>query len=451
MKIIALFFCIISAFVLRSGEFRIAATADLHGNLRNLAHLAPQIRNAQADILLDAGDLTGGNLLAELDGGRSMIEALNLLKYDFRVPGNHDFEMLRQDFERQIRTFKGVTLGGDWCWGSASGVLCKVVRKGNFKAGVIGLTEPAISRRHLPVTDAPRFREWETVLREAVSVLRREKVHLILLLWHNGVESRPNGAAQLLRRLPEIDLIIAAHSHKEHAGLRIRNCYLVQPGAYGTSAALVTVNYDDKSNKVTSIRSSLLRGGINAAPDLIALNKRAVKPFCPKIFEKVCLKGDLSLRKFPALGAEALRRAGETEGAVFVSSMPEKHAAGAENYKDLFRIISFRNTLCTVTLTRNELKALLADLHKNNRKFKRVTGTAGFHWIPGTHKKPHRLEAPPLIRVTVSSYIFTASPVLRALLREKTPRWQHIDMVEREAVRNYLVTRRRTSAVRQGK
>ena len=73
-------FALFVSFFLAGGEFRIAATADLHGNLRALALLAPQIRAAAPDILADAGDLTGGNLLAELDGGRSMIQALNLLK-----------------------------------------------------------------------------------------------------------------------------------------------------------------------------------------------------------------------------------------------------------------------------------------------------------------------------------------------------------------------------------
>ena len=451
VKFISLFVCFLTVILLYGGEFRIAATADLHGDLRRLSCLAPQIRKANADILLDAGDLTGGNLVAELDGGSSMIEALNLLKYDFRIPGNHDFEMPQQAFEKQCRDFKGVTLGADWRWGTASGVLCKVVKKGSFKVGVIGLTEPDLQRRHLPVAEAPHFREWEKVLREALAVLRREKVHFTVLLWHNGVESRPNGAAQVLRRLPEIDLIIAAHSHQENAGLRIRNCYLVQPGAHGTSAALVTISYDDRSNKVNSVRSSLLRGEKNGAPDLAALAKRAVKPFYKKIFEKICLKGDLSVRNVPRLGAEALRRAGGTQGAVFVSFTPEKHAAGADKYKDLFRIISYRNTLCTVTLRKDELKALLTDLHKNNRKFKRVMGVAGFRWDPGSRKRPSRLESPPVIRITVSSYIFVSTPVLRSILREKTPRWQHTDIVEREAVRTYLLTRRSTSAVRQGR
>lgn len=449
MKFLLTFFFFITC--LAAGEFRIAATADLHGNLRNLALLAPQIRKNAPDLLLDAGDLTGGNLLAELDGGRSMIEALNLLKYDFRIPGNHDFDCPAENFAEQCRRFKGVTLGADWRWGKISGVPARVVTKGKFRLGIIGLTEPGLQRRHLPVASAPRCEEWEKALRRQIIRLRREKVHFILLLWHNGIDARPNGAAHVLKRFPEIDLVVAAHSHKENAGVRISNSYLVQPGAHGTSASLVRITYNDRTLKVEKISSCLLRGvpGERSA-DIDGLSKRAVKPFYPEIFRKVCRKGDLSYRNFPRLGAEALKKAGATQGAVFVCSTPGKGAG--EQYRDLFRLMPYWNTLCTVELNRDELKALLEDLHKNSRKFKRTVWTAGFTWTPPSRRSKGRFQAPPVLSVTVSSYTMVTSPVLKKVLREKTPRWKHRgDLVERDVVKNHLVTRRSTSAVRQGR
>ena len=43
----------------------------------------------------------GRYLVAELDGGSSMIRALNLLKYNFRIPGNHDFDTSQSAFAAQ--------------------------------------------------------------------------------------------------------------------------------------------------------------------------------------------------------------------------------------------------------------------------------------------------------------------------------------------------------------
>ena len=92
----------------------------------------------------------------------------------------------------------------------------------------------------------------------------------------------------------------------------------------------------------------------------------------------------------------------------------------------------YRTTLCTVTVTRGELKALLEDLQKNAPKFKKIIGFSGFSWHRGV------LKAPPRITLTVSSYMMVSSPVLRRILYEKLPRWHHTGIVEREAVISFL-------------
>ena len=424
--------------VLHGGEFRIAATADLHGNLRNLSLLAFQIRRAAPDLLLDAGDLTGGDLLAELDGGRSMIAALNLLKYDFMVPGNHDFDLPQKDFARRCRDFKGVTLGGDWRWGEVAGVPRKIVTKGRFRVGIIGLTEPNISRRHLPLAAAPKFKHWEKVLQSQLEALKKEKVHFTVLLWHNGIGKGNFCAQKLLGSTPGIDLVIGAHTHEEDQGSRWGRMYMVQPGAHGTSAALVTLQYNDRTFAIEKVDSTLLRGvpGRKDA-DIEALSKRAVKPYYPDIYRPVCRRGDLSARNFPSLGAAALRHAGKTRGAVFSANIPHGKSAHYRQYRDLFRLMPYRTTLCTVTVTRSELKALLEDLHRNAPKFKRTIGVSGFSWHKGV------LKAPPRITLTVSTYLMVSSPVLRRILHEKTPRWRHTGIVEREAVVSFLSRRGR--------
>lgn len=426
------------SFLLFAGEFRIVATTDLHGNLRNLSTLAPVMRRAKADLIVDAGDLTGANLLAELDGGAAMIRALNKLNYHFRVPGNHDFEQEPVAFLKQCRNFKGTTLGGDWEWGYNKGELCRVVKKGEFKVGVIGLTEPNVARRHLPGADSPKSSPWEPVMADALRKLNGEKVHCIVVIWHWGVDNPRQGAAQIVRLYPETHLVIGGHSHKEIAGVRYRQTYFVQPGSHGSSASLVRIFYDDKTFKVQRIESSLLRGEEGkSAPDIDALNKAAFNRYRGEIFRKVCRRGDLSARNFPRLGAEALRRAGKTQGAVFTSFIPEPQIAHGMLYKDLFRLLPYRNMLCTVKLKHHELLELLEDLHRNNRKFKRTVGVSGFQWTPGSGRRKGVLKAPEEITITVNHYTMTSSPVLKRLLHD-TGRWKNSGIIERDAVCIYL-------------
>lgn len=433
-------FTFLFTLLLSAGEFRIVATADLHGDLRELALLAPAIRKAQPDLLLDAGDLTGGNLVAELDGGSSMIRALNLLKYHFRIPGNHDFDTLPGAFAAQCRAFRGENLGGDWSWAGVRGTPWRIVTKGKFKAAVIGLTEPNIGRRHLDLPSAPQFKAWQAALHKALEEVRAAGVNYTVLLWHNGIDSFPYGVKHALKPFTGIDLVIAAHSHQENPGFRHGNTYIIQPGAYAKSAAMVTVRYNDETLKIEHTSSVLLKGVPGRAdPEIQALNKSAVKPWYPRIYSRVCRKGDLSYRSFPRLGAEALRQAGGTQGAVFICSVPSAKAGNADCFKDLFRLLPYHNTLCTVKLKKKELVMLLEDLQQNNRKYRRIMGVSGFRW----NFKSRRLENfnKETITLTVNNYLMVSSPVLRRILPDKS-RWYHLGLQERESVERYLKNRR---------
>lgn len=442
MKILLILCFLLS--LLAAGEFRIAATADIHGNLRNLAALAPELRRCGADVRIDAGDLVGGNLVAEHDGGSSMTGALNKLKFDFRIPGNHDFEVRQQDFEAAVKNFRGVTLGGEWAWGNTAGVPWRIVSKGRFRCGIIGLTEPDLQRRHLPGKTAPRFLDWEKVLRSAVNALRARKVHAVVLVWHNGMDAHPNGIRNVIRRFPGIDLVIAAHSHQENPGSSVGRTYVVQPGAYASSAALVRIFFNDRTLKIDRIESALLRGNRHKpAADMVRFNRSAAAPWHRLIHKKICRKGDLSAGRFPSLAARAIAAAGGTQGAVFTAATPKKEAAFLDRYKDLYRILPFRNLLCTVELSREELKTLLAELERSSRRFNRRIGVHGFTYRRGRKNAPPQVRAPERITITVSDFTMTGSAVLRRILREQPRRWKKLDIVERLAVAEYLSSGKR--------
>ncbi|MBQ7695837.1 MAG: metallophosphoesterase [Lentisphaeria bacterium] len=426
---------------LGAGEFRVAATADIHGNLRNLAALAPAIRREKPDILVDAGDLIGGDAFSEHDGGRSMIDALNLLHCAFRVPGNHDFETTPGDFHELCRRFRGVTLGGDWRWGDVSGVPWRIVTKGKFRCAVVGLTEPGIRRRHLP-GKGPRFTDWTAVLRKNLAEIRRRQVSFIVLVWHNGLEARPDGIAHVIRNFPEIDAVVAAHSHRANPGSREGNCYVVQPGAYALSGALLGITYDDRDGKARSIRSRLLSPDPeNPDPELSRLARRSSAYWFELGKKRVCAPGELALGRFPALAAEALARAGGTPGAVFVCRTPGNGNVPPDSLAALHRLLPFRNVLCTVELDRNELRELMEELSRNAARFKRRVAVRGFSWQPGSRKRPAIFRAPMRIRLTLTDYMLLSSAVLRRVLEARPDCLRRLEITERDAVAAFLSSR----------
>lgn len=426
---------------LGAGEFRVAATADIHGNLRNLAALAPAIRREKPDILVDAGDLIGGDAFSEHDGGRTMIDALNLLHCAFRVPGNHDFETTPGDFHELCRRFRGVTLGSDWRWGDVSGVSFRIVTKGKFRCAVIGLTEPGIRRRHLPGR-GPHFTDWTAVLRKNLAGIRRQQVSFTVLVWHNGLEARPDGIAHVIRNFPEIDAVVAAHSHRANPGSREGNCYVVQPGAYALSGALLGITYDDRDGKVRSIRSRLLSPDPeNPDPELSRLARRSGAYWHELGKKRVCAPGDLAPARFPALAAEALARAGGTPGAVFVCRTPGNGNVPPDSLAALHRLLPFRNVLCTVELERNELRELMEELSRNAARFKRRIAVRGFSWQPGSRKRPAFFRAPMRIRLTLTDYTLLSSPLLRRVMEQRPGCWRCLDIVERDAAAAFLSSR----------
>ena len=426
---------------LGAGEFRVAATADIHGNLRNLAALAPAIRRGKPDILVDAGDLIGGDAFSEHDGGRTMIDALNLLHCAFRVPGNHDFETTPRDFHELYRRFRGVTLGRDWRWGDVSGVPWRIVTKGKFRCAVIGLTEPGIRRRHLP-GKGPEFTDWQAILRKTLAEIRRQQVSFILLVWHNGLEARPDGIAHVIRNFPEIDAVVAAHSHRANPGSREGNCYVVQPGPYALSGALLGITYDDRSGKVQNIRSRLLSPEPeNPDPELTVLARRSGSFWFELGKKRVCRPGDLAFPNFPALAAEALTRAGSTPGAVFVCRIPGGGNVPPDSLAALHRLLPFRNILCTVELERNELRELMEELSRNAVRFKRRIAVRGFTWQPGTRKRPAFFKAPMKLKLTLTDHTLVSSAVLRRVMAARPDCWRRLDVTERDAVAAFLTSR----------
>ena len=426
---------------LGAGEFRAAATADIHGNLRNLAALAPAIRREKPDILVDAGDLIGGDAAAEHDGGRTMIDALNLLRCGFRVPGNHDFETTSGDFHELYRRFRGVTLGRDWRWGDVSGVPFRIVTKGKFRCAVIGLTEPDLQRRHLP-GPGPRFSDWAAVLRNILAEIRRQQVSFILLVWHNGREARPNGIAHVIRNFPEIDAVVAAHSHRADPGSREGNCYVVQPGAYALSCAALSITDDDRSGKVLGIRSRLLAPEPeNPDPELSRLARRSTAFWYELGRKRICRPGELAFARFPALAAEALTRAGGTSGAIFVCRTPGNGNVPPDSLAALHRLLPFRNVLCTVELERSELRELMEELSRNAARFKRRIAVRGFSWQPGTRKRPPFFKAPMRLRLTLTDHTLLSSAVLRRVMSARPDCWRRLDVTERDAVAAFLSSR----------
>jgi 2',3'-cyclic-nucleotide 2'-phosphodiesterase (5'-nucleotidase family) len=121
------------------------------GGLVRLAGAVAQAHkeNEEAVLLLDAGDLIGDTMLADLTEGKAHIEALNYLRYDALAVGNHErdfsIDILRQrSKEAQFPLLAGnLVAKGD---GSLFAEPYVVKKVNGVTVGVLGLAYPHTNR-----------------------------------------------------------------------------------------------------------------------------------------------------------------------------------------------------------------------------------------------------------------------------------------------------------------
>ena len=239
----------------RNATLVFAFTSDLHGRISStrllperkpsgLAHLGSVLRELRSEhpglVLVDAGDTIQGDPASfyfshvRPDSGKPLpvIHAMNRLGYHAVVLGNHDFEP-------PISVLQQAVAQSEFRWLSGNVRLRKshrpllppylVLERQGVRVGIVGLTTPGVPLWIDPeriaglefgdLVDAAR--QWATILRE------REKVDLLIGLFHSGDDLRHDHDIAQLRKLPPpnaaglvadhvegYDLIVSGHAHK---------------------------------------------------------------------------------------------------------------------------------------------------------------------------------------------------------------------------------------------
>ena len=262
--------------------------ADRPNDAVGLVRTASLIRKARAEareqgipvLLLDNGDLLQGTPLADYlalqPGPNPLIAAMNELGYDAATLGNHDFNYGLDYLDAVIRDAEfpvccsNVTRKGKPVW-RATAMLHRDFTDQHGKmhrlnVGLLGVVPPQIlrwDRRHLSgnviVSDIVEC-GMETAHR-----LRNEGADLVVALAHTGIgpfQWSPNleNAALALAQAPDIDTLIAGHTHQrlpgpDHAGKQgvdavqglLRGKPAVMPGADGSDLGVIDLllEHDD--------------------------------------------------------------------------------------------------------------------------------------------------------------------------------------------------------------
>lgn len=219
----------------RMEPFAPATDAPLVGGMANIAAKVFAIREEQPGkvLVLSAGDMIHGTNIANLFGGRPMIEAMNLIGFDAMALGNHEFnygqEALLALQEKALFPFLGANITNPDGQPYVKPYIIKEIN--NIKVAILGF-----SPQETPIAAHPKNVEGMTfadpieTAKQLVKIPEIQNADLIMALTHIGAEIDRKLAAAV----PEIDVIVGGHSHTIiDQAEKIGNTIYVQTGEYG--------------------------------------------------------------------------------------------------------------------------------------------------------------------------------------------------------------------------
>ena len=274
----------------------IVATSDMHGHIypwdystdeetdvgfaktdtvvQNLKNKYPKI------LLIDIGDLFQDNL-GEIfinNDTHPMVQALNLLKYDVWVPGNHDFNFGLNFLERNIQHFNGNVLCSNIIYeDSGKNYLSPyhIFDVNGVRVSIIGATAPHIKQWEGSNSDHYKNLDFLDPLDSIKQTVKNiEGQYDILVgavhIMRNGeyeCEGK-SGVFQIAQAIPEFDVIFAGHEHSLYR-VNINGTWVLEPKRHGShvSFAKFDLKKDEKGKwKLTAITAeNISTKGVNSS------------------------------------------------------------------------------------------------------------------------------------------------------------------------------------------
>lgn len=362
----------------------------VRGGFAAQAALIQKIREEAAKkqeivLVLSAGDINTGTPESDLIDAEPDIRAMNYIKYDAMVLGNHEFDGGLNKLKKQLGWKKFPVLSANV---GIPGTEFKkvdpfvILDRERIKIGILGLTTDTLKKVILAsVGEKLDVQNPIEVAKNQVEQMKVAGAELIIALTHVGISTTTGSHARIIendelrlaKEVPDIKLVVGGHSHtllKE--GIKVGDSLVVQAGEKGEFLGRVDLTWDPEKKTVTSAKAQVLpilptEGEDPKVKKLLTQSEKKVS----KILEEQLgttqneMDGerDSVRHQETNLGnfiCDVMRKFAKTDIALFNgggirASIPR----GPIRLRDLLKAFPFRNTLVTGTLTGKQLKEAL--------------------------------------------------------------------------------------------
>lgn len=249
-------------------------TNDTHSNIDTDASgiggilprkaIVDSVRKAEKNvILIDAGDMVQGTLYFKFFKGDVEYPLFNMMDYDIRILGNHEFDNGLNDLAKYWKTVKGARLSANYDFKGtpADGIFEPYVIKkvGKKKVGFIGINVDPSSLISEENYEGMGFKDIIETANNTAALLRKKGCDLVVAVTHIGydVSNGKTDDLDLARASRDIDIIIGGHSHTfvdpktpDKTPYWIKNAdgrevLVAQTGKYGKNVGYIKLDLDN--------------------------------------------------------------------------------------------------------------------------------------------------------------------------------------------------------------
>lgn len=218
-------------------------------------------------ILIDAGDIVQGSLYFKFFRGKVEYPLMDMVGYDIRILGNHEFDNGIADIAKYYKDTKGTPLSAnyDFTGTELDGIFSPyTIRevKGK-KIGFFGINIDPSSLISKDNIGGLKYKDVITVANETAAYLKKQKkCNLVVAVTHIGVSKQNDKATDydLAKASKDIDIIIGGHSHTEILpgeegeypsivlNAKGKPVLVAQTGKYGRNLGYINIDLDKLGN-----------------------------------------------------------------------------------------------------------------------------------------------------------------------------------------------------------
>jgi 2',3'-cyclic-nucleotide 2'-phosphodiesterase/3'-nucleotidase len=263
-------------------QLRIIQTSDLHGYVLpksyatkielplGLSKVATFVRDHRNEntLVIDTGDTIQGSPLTYYLSKANyntnpLATIMNYIGYDYITIGNHEFNYGLDYLDSYLGHVNAKILNANILTSNKPlyGNKYDIVKIDGFTIGIIGVTTHYIPNWEQPsnikdITFLDAFSETKKLAQEL-----KPQVDFLIVNYHGGFErdlqtnelivedTGENQGSKMLNEIPEIDLLLTGHQHRNERGV-LNNTHYIQPGFNGGSVGLIDITLTEESSTV---------------------------------------------------------------------------------------------------------------------------------------------------------------------------------------------------------